>query len=378
MTPHAVDPVAAPSGISGSLSTLSVGSDLRVVEQPSARLTYRPELDGLRAIAVLAVMAFHFGLPFAPQGFLGVDIFFVLSGFLISSIIASEVQSSGAMNWRRFYRRRAFRLLPAFWVMLIIVAALVPPAATLSSFGYVINWTTALGLVPINEALGHTWSLAVEWQFYLVWPVILVLALRRLSPRSVVLLALTLGIASAVWRAGLWTIGPDWTRVWHATDTHADGLLLGSALGVVAAFGLVPLTTRLDRGLWGATAIALAVIASLVVILPPSLGFLATLGGPLVAVAIAVVVARVAVFPSGRLGGILSFGPLVRVGVISYGLYLWHVPIRVLMDQNGPVEAAVATALTFAAALLSYRFIETPFLRAKARQPGVVVEPVTA
>jgi peptidoglycan/LPS O-acetylase OafA/YrhL len=327
---------------------------------------HRPELDGLRGIAVLAVMAYHYGLqPIAPQGFLGVDIFFVLSGFLITSILAHEWQRSGGVDWRRFYVRRAFRLLPAFWVMIVILSPRVPTSAGLLSLGYLINWSTALHWFPVNYSLGHTWSLAVEWQFYLLWPAIVVLALRRRGPQTAALLALSIGLASAVWRAAVYVSDSDWSRVWHATDTHADGLLIGSALGVMAVFYVVPLTDRLNRLLWTATVGALMLVAVLIGYPGLPLGLIATGGIPLLAVAMAIIIARVAIYPSGVLGRVLSFGPLVRVGVISYGLYLWHVPIRVALNQDGPVLALVCAVLTFLAAGASYRYAEKPFLRAK-------------
>jgi peptidoglycan/LPS O-acetylase OafA/YrhL len=224
--------------------------------------------------------------------------------------------------------------------------------------------------------LGHTWSLAVEMQYYLVWPAILILALMRFHPGTVAVLALALGLASAAWRATVWQLDPDWFRVFASPDTHADGLLIGSALGVAATLVLRPLSARMSRALWAATGLSLLLVAALVIIPPLPWGFFATAGDLLAALATAVVIIRVAIYPSRIMERGLSFRPLVWVGVISYGLYLWHVPIWVGMNFGWPVEvqdlgvlgaAGIAMLLTFFAAAVSYRYFERPFLRMKGR-----------
>jgi peptidoglycan/LPS O-acetylase OafA/YrhL len=214
-------------------------------------LGYRPALDGVRAIAILAVLAFHSGA--LRGGFIGVDIFFVLSGFLITTLLLQEWRETGRIRFADFYRRRAARLLPALFVTIAAVAVIYEVS---SSFGlhtdrgfagiaaavlfYSGNWIIALsqGNIPFG-LLAHTWSLAIEEQFYLVWPVLLLLLLslsRRKNLRPLLAIALTLAVASALLRFVLWNAHTG-GNIYFRTDTRADGLLLGCALAVVYSTG---------------------------------------------------------------------------------------------------------------------------------------------
>lgn len=342
-------------------SAVEEGAPTRVEPGGSPRPAYRPEFDGLRGVAVLAVIAYHYGLPFGQHGFLGVDVFFVLSGFLITSIIAAERQRTGAVDLGRFYVRRALRLLPAFWLMLVVVAPFVPFASAVAAFGYVINLTVASGLQPFVLMIGPTWTLAVEWQFYLLWPLVMLLALARWKPRTVVVAVIGLAIASAVWRAVAWQMGADVNRVYFGTDTHADGLLIGSAIGLLAVHGGLPRV----RPTFTFAAIAFGVA----LLVTPKLSFDAfSMGGEFLAVAAAAVIVM-------RPPRALAFGPLVRVGVISYGVYLWHIPIWLGLTAIGYPAPWLAILLTFVAAAASHRYVERPFLRVKGLiapdRPGV-------
>ncbi len=314
-------------GPDGHRSVAALGAE-RVSRDAHPRLNYRPELDGLRGVAVLAVMLYHYGVP--SSGFLGVDVFFVLSGYLITGIVAAGT------SWTRFYRRRAVRLLPAFWMMLAVVASTVPLGMTLASAGYLMNFSMAFDWTALPRSLGHTWSLAAEWQFYLVWPAVVVFLLRRWPRQRVALLALVLGLGSALLRSVLYD--DNWLRVFSAPDTHSDGLLIGSALalGVSVPRKLIPLL--------------------LIALVPLPLDVMARVGILLGVIGAAGVVSH----PPA----ILAARPLVAVGRISYGLYLWHVPIYIWLVDTGRGGPLIAAPLTFLVAFLSWRYLERPLLRA--------------
>jgi len=294
--------------------------------------TRRRDLDGLRGIAVLLVIAYHYGVP--GSGFLGVDIFFVLSGYLITSILHAEWQRAGTVDFRRFWVRRGLRILPAFWLMLAVVALTTAPAQILISVLFLENWSMAFDWWPVEWALGPTWSLAMEWQFYLVWPFMLVFALSRWKPRTVALGALLVAFASALWRSLMWD--GDWVRVFAGPDTHADGLLFGAAL----ALGIT-----VSRALWPLLLFALV---------PAPFSWIAQ-GGML----LAVVGAAAVISHPPR---VLTFRPLVATGRISYGLYLWHLPVGVWIVNHGLGSPVLALLLTFLIATLSWRCLESPLM----------------
>jgi peptidoglycan/LPS O-acetylase OafA/YrhL len=202
-------------------------------------LGYRPALDGLRAVAVLAVLTYHVG--WIPGGFLGVDVFFMLSGFLITTLLCEEHARTGTISIRRFYVRRARRLLPALVLFLLICGGILfvtRPSAFWPTLGgnllgvlsYGANWLIiywrGLGV------FGHTWSLAIEEQFYLAWPLLLLGLLRGARPRLIVAGLVTAAAGSLAWRLALALDGASFARLYAATDTHADGLLVGAALAV--------------------------------------------------------------------------------------------------------------------------------------------------
>ncbi|NPA26575.1 MAG: acyltransferase, partial [Chloroflexi bacterium] len=220
---------------------------------PTARrLPYMPGLDGLRGIAVLAVIAYHSALPWSDGGFLGVEVFFVLSGYLITALLMLDIQVEGRIRFRHFWLRRARRLLPALWLLLLILPAaarvLAPETLprlredTLAALAYVLNWVYIFREVPYFEHFGrppllqHLWSLAIEEQFYLIWPLLVAFAASRGRGQSQNrLLALTLGLAflSVGWRWLLYQPYEDTARVYYGTDTRAAGLLFGAALALL-------------------------------------------------------------------------------------------------------------------------------------------------
>ena len=191
-------------------------------------LGYRPALDGLRAFAVLWVIGFHYHLPFGRDGLFGVDIFFTLSGFLITVLLLEEWSHTGRISLKNFYIRRILRLYPALVLMLLVFGLRVPNGYIFSTLFYSTNWIKALHVLPDSIYLDHTWSLSIEEQFYLLWPAALMLMLRmKVQPRRMALITAGLGLISAIWRAVYWNATQDWFRVYMGTDMHADGLLLG-------------------------------------------------------------------------------------------------------------------------------------------------------
>lgn len=350
---------------------------------------YMPGLDGLRAIAVLAVLAYHLGFSFAPGGLLGVGVFFTLSGYLITDLLLSQVRG-GHIELREFWLRRARRLLPALFLMLVLVAAwvaIVGPAqptqfreAMAASALYVANWQLIFEHISYfarfgaPSPLGHLWSLGIEEQFYILWPLLLVLGLRllkeassgrRIHPR---LAAVTLLLAggSALEMALLYHPSFDPSRVYYGTDTRAFELLIGAALAMVwpsaMLKGDIPRgAMRVFDGVGFASLIGVLVLIWRVGEYSP---FLYGGGFVVLSFATALLVATLA-HPACRLGERLGSGPLRWIGVRSYGIYLWHFPIIVLTTPSGAhgvnlLRAAAQVAATLVVAALSWRFVEQP------------------
>jgi peptidoglycan/LPS O-acetylase OafA/YrhL len=330
------------------------------------RLGHRPGLDGLRGIAILLVLAAHVGgSPLRSFGPAGVTLFFVLSGFLITSLLLEEHHRTGKVTLAGFYARRARRLFPALAVMLVFVAFVyealrVPLRNLLPVVFYVGNWRRAGGFdIPL---LGHTWSLAIEEQFYFVWPIVLLAALRWGGKRAVLVIA-TLGVvASVVLRFALATGGGREDRVWFGTDTNAFALLAGCALAVW-------MSTRSTAGRNHPRVAALLVALVAVVGLDSSTSGL-TFVSPLFAAATGVIL-LVLLCQGGDVG---IFGsPVLRfVGRRSYGYYLWHVPILLLLETYLPTMTArmLVVPLTVMIAEMSWRFVEVRFLVVAAGVPS--------
>ena len=344
-----------------------------------------PGLDGVRALAVFAVIAFHEQFAAFHGGFLGVDVFFVLSGYLITDLLAAHWARHGQLDLRGFWIRRARRLLPALAVVLVTVTAavaVIEPGqlgalrpALLAAVSYSSNWWQALqhqsyfaGFGP-PPPLRHLWSLAIEEQFYLVWPLILIVTLRtcqRHRLRAAVALA---GAAlSAVAMAAIYVPGGDPSRVYYGTDTHASALFIGAALAF--AWPLRQLRAAPRQQARRADAAGLTGIAVLAWAMSRYSGGDAALypAGLLIA-ALGAGGLVVAAASPGIIAGLLSWAPLRWAGVRSYGIYLWHWPvIAIAAAITGPQPGApwlgaaeAATAITLAAA--SWEWIEEPILR---------------
>jgi peptidoglycan/LPS O-acetylase OafA/YrhL len=341
-----------------------------------ARLTRTPALDGLRGLAVTAVVVNHLRPTALPGGWLGVDVFFVLSGYLITSLLLREHAATGRVDLGHFYSRRARRLLPALFVLLgavVIVARVVPDAPGFgdvrgdgfSALAYVANWhfviTHASYFSAFSpSALRHLWSLSIEEQFYLLWPLILILVLRRHGARAVAVLAGVLAAASAVDMA-LTYGGGNLTRAYFGTDAHIHGVLIGCAL---AALGPVRSRWPAPRA---ASVVALAGIVFAAVTMNGT-DALAYRGGiAFVGVLTAVVIAATTAPATGPATWILERKPLRGLGRISYGVYLWHWPVLLFVTAaragvSGIPLTLMQLAITLALALASFFVAERPVL----------------
>ncbi|HWQ76974.1 MAG TPA: acyltransferase family protein [Syntrophomonas sp.] len=345
---------------------------------------YMPGLDGLRAMAVLAVIAYHLNLPWAQGGLLGVCIFFVLSGYLITDILASQWQSSGGIDLKEFWLGRARRLLPALFVMLagvIVWLACYDPGRLSSLWNDVIaavfytsNWWLIFHKVSYFASfgppspLGHLWSLAVEEQFYLLWPLLLGLGFYLIPRRSRLIgWIMALASASAITMAVIYQPGLDPSRVYYGTDTRAFALLIGAALALVWPSRKLSADISSGSRLLLDTAGTAALLAVLFMIwqsnqYQTSLYY----GGLFLFSIISAVLVAVLAHPASRLGKVFSLRPLRWLGICSYGIYLWHYPVIVLTSPGvntggvNMVLAAAQTVLCILLAALSWYLIEAP------------------
>ena len=358
-----------------------------VLANVARRLTHNGALDGLRGVAVLLVLMRHsFELVpggFGPQwlddflggGYFGVDIFFVLSGFLITSLLLDERESSGAVGMRSFYGRRALRLMPALVVMLGVVSivllfngetrsSLWPTVR--SSLFYYQNWHSVWD--PDNLAgqwFGHLWSLSIEEQFYFVWPVVF-LVLVALTKKHVVRVAvLALGVLWVVWyRLQVWNAGDGWAFLMVRTDTRADALLIGCLVAFLYQWQVVRTRAVQVIGWCG----AVVVFATVALTSPPD-EYLYVGGLTVGALGVGCVVWAIA---EGSWQGARFFTlkPLRIVGKVSYGLYLWHFPIFGFVAQhsasmNSGVRLVIALVASALFTALSWYVVERPALRLK-------------
>jgi peptidoglycan/LPS O-acetylase OafA/YrhL len=363
------------------------GADPVSVESSApARLEYQPSLDGIRAVAVVSVVVFHFFTRGASGGYLGVDMFFVLSGYLITTLLLIEWRNGTSIDLRAFWARRARRLLPALLLMLTAVAvwsAFALDAARkssvrgqgLSALFYGANWYLIFGgESAISRAGGlsplfHTWSLAIEEQFYLVWPLVVLFCLYRWrgSLRPLALVAAVVSVVSVVLMPLLFVPGNE-GRAYLATDTRAHQLLIGALLAM--ALRTDTLRARSER--WAPRVAPFAALAIAAAVLfapgPETSRFLYDGGSLGFAVCVAVVIAAVMAPGRSWLKAVLALAPLVWVGRMSYGIYLWHVPIRAMISNSetglyGPWLLVARVVATLAVAALSYFLVEMPIRR---------------
>jgi peptidoglycan/LPS O-acetylase OafA/YrhL len=352
-----------------------------------------PGLDGLRAVAILAVLVYHLDASWLPGGFLGVDVFFVVSGFLITTLLVRELQSTGRLALGSFWLRRARRLLPAL-VLTVAVSILIARVVStdllvqagrqvLGALTFSTNWVEiTAGSSYFDQTAPQLfmnfWSLAVEEQFYLVWPLVTLLLVRFARPRTRVAVTLAIVAASTALMAALFTPGADATRVYYGTDTHLMGLMLGAALAF--AWTSPALALRVRPSAWGAAArfavpAAAAILALLLVVLDEERAATFRGGITLASLATAVLVAGLLDRGGSRLAPwqrLADHPVLTWVGVRSYAIYLWHWPVILLVAGDLPsvpgttqhaLTRAWAVLVTVALADLTFRLVETPFRR---------------
>ncbi|MBD1401321.1 acyltransferase family protein [Pelovirga terrestris] len=335
-------------------------------------------LNGVRGIAVILVFLFHAGVPGFTGAFIGVDIFFVLSGFLITVLLLQEHQRNGSISLKKFYLRRVLRLLPALLVLLACYLTywflVAPDSATrlyhlqdaAMSLFYVANWTRAFGLDRPYH-LGHCWSLSIEEQFYAVWPLILLLLLRLNKAGQIVCVS-AMFLASWGWRVWLLAQGAEWARLYNGFDTRADMLLAGCLLALLWNAGALECWRRLLSApvvTWSAAA-SLGVLA---VTARWQTSILYQWQYLLVALATLLILFGLLERP-GILTQLLSWPPLVGLGTISYALYLWHYPLLHLMSRHGFGGSALViwtAILTVGVSIISWYGVERPALQMKQR-----------
>ena len=363
-------------------------------------MPYVAGLDGLRAVAVLAVLLYHGRVRWFDGGYLGVEAFFVISGYLITALLLQEDRLTPSISLRQFWIRRARRLLPALYVLLVgvvIMAALVATDAMgdirrqiVGALFYVTNWQLIITDQSYFEAFGrpsplqHLWSLAVEEQFYLLWPIVMVAGLRILGRVRLLQFTLTGIIASTAWMWFLYEPLTDPSRVYYGSDTRVAGMLVGAALAFLwQPWRMGRVWTR-ERGPMAriTDGLGIAGLVGLIWLFHTLLEDSARLyrGGFLITSSLTAVVIAAATVPTGRLGGWLAVGPMRWIGQRSYSIYLWHWPIfvftrpRLDTTLDGLTLLTVRFVLTFVAAELSYRVIELPVrerrLAASARTFG--------
>ncbi len=346
------------------------------------RLKHTPAFDGLRALAVLAVMVHHAHLPYMDGGFLGVDVFFVLSGFLITALLVQERDRNGTVDVWLFYARRALRLFPALLVMVAIVTPILLAwdegelrSNSLDTIPWTLGYLTNYLAMIVERGLGvfgHTWSLAIEEQFYMLWPPALLLMLNRRSPRFAAAVAVVGAVAVAIGRAITWIVTENLEYTYFALHARADALLIGCAVALVMTGMPAADVQRLARRCaWPAVGAA-GLLLAIASVATATAGWV-YIGGLLVAALCSVfVIAQIAGHPDSSVARLLSWRPLMFVGSISYGVYLWHFPVFELVKDAMPdtrfvVLVAIQFGGSFAVALLSWFVVEKPTLRWKDR-----------
>lgn len=356
----------------------------------AASKRYIPAIDGLRAFAVFSVILYHMGAPFAQGGLLGVTVFFVISGYLITGLLTAEWESTGTINLPQFWLRRIRRLFPAIVTVIVVMAAvfsivspllltkmrpdIIPGLFWFENWWYILRDVSYFDAVGAPSPLTHFWSLAIEEQFYLVWPIILLGVFKAgVSKTGVRRACLVLAAVSAIAMAVLYVPQGDPSRVYYGTDTRAFSLLIGAWLSF--AWPGAQLTEEGTRNVPKASVLILDVvgvaaflgIVAMCVFINGYSDFMYYGGLVLCSVLSAIVIAALA-HPRGQFARVAALKPFVWIGQRSYGMYLWHYPIIELLQPRNATMLPwwihiVEIALILVISDLSYRFIETPIRR---------------
>jgi len=313
-----------------------------------------PSLDGIRAISVLIVVLGHSGLQALVPGGLGVTIFFFLSGYLITTLLLRELETTSRIDLKAFYVRRAFRILPAYWLFLLVVLAAfdVSKGEWLTSFFFLSDY------IPVPHFMGHTWTLSIEEQFYFLWPSILLLTGRR----GGIIVASTLWILAPFFRKLAIITNTSGT----AFQTQCDTLMVGCLLALWGPHEGRFLRWLRHPAVAGFSAVLLLVISPFLLAFllhrSPTLDF-HTVGNSVESVAIASVLSWALKSPDTFVGRLLNSRPLVHVGLISYSLYIWQQPIlRTGLVGASWLQIALHVLMVFVVGELSFRFVETPMI----------------
>jgi peptidoglycan/LPS O-acetylase OafA/YrhL len=351
-----------------------------------SEMKYLPGLDGMRAIAVAAIVGYHLGAPWLPGGLLGVGVFFTLSGYLITTILLTTWDRRGDLDLRNFWLRRARRLLPALIMVLIVVLVATPVLdrevlpergiEALVALTAVSNWTTIASDVSYAQPfsnpgpLDHLWPLAVEEQFYLLWPLLLLLLFKTLRGRleRMALVTLVLATVSFLLMLLLAAAGFENLHAYQGTEAGAGGLLIGAALAMVWPTQLAAKLSENRRHIMDLLGVgALAIIVAMFVLTDEHSRWLSLGGLLLLSLATAVLVAA-AVHPASVVGPVLGVLPLRWIGERSYGIYLWHLPVVAFLPQgvlaaHPLLRAGGQLALIILLSALSWAVLENPIRR---------------
>lgn len=309
----------------------------------------------MRGVAAMAVVLYHADAPGFIHGGYGVDLFFVLSGFVITRLLTDEYQRYGNVDLARFYVARLNRLYPALLFFLLVYLALAPIAwpgwhhtrDALTAAVFFTDWTWSFYTTP--PILRHTWSLSVEFHFYLIWPLILTWLLKQ-DRRVKIITLVTLYLSVFAWRSAVEQGFGPYAFPWHAFETRSTGLIAGSAIA------LFPFRVSTIEALIAAAFLALMIA------LPAPITYGLTL--PVVELCAALIILALSEHP-----GALNYRPLVFLGAISYALYLWHFPVNRFMNGTPwQVDAVVTTALAVTMATISWFFIEKPMAQLRRRR----------
>jgi len=345
------------------------------------KMRYIPEFDGLRGVAILGVILFHAGAPFLKGGFIGVDIFFVLSGFLITSFLIKEFDKYDSINIKNFYVRRILRLIPALLFLLITYcfisflllsgeAAKKNYIDALISFFYLSNWARAFSIHP-PDFLGHTWSLSIEEQFYMIWPIILLTMLRfRIKRHYIAIITSSIALLAWMLRIYLSVNSASAERIYNGLDTRADALMIGCTIGIAIYSGLINENAKktIEKLLISLCPISIFCLSMLSIVARWDSPWMSYLGFTIVEIMSSILVFDILINEQSVIRKFLLNVGFVWIGKISYSLYLWHYPIyRTMkaMKYDGFTTFIVGTILTFIMSMFSYYVIEKPILKFK-------------